>query len=89
MGLDPGGHQVLSVSPHHSMATQDSEQLGDPSGETRRKGGLVPSFRSLSYRGKEGIDTKRRQQSQGIKGKDCCGRGLACWEKVVKDGWVD
>lgn len=40
VGLGPASHQVLSVSPHHSTATQDSEQSGDTAGETRKKGGL-------------------------------------------------
>ena len=57
-GTGLGGHQVLLlVSPHYLMAPWDSERSGDTVGETQRKGDMTPALRTLSYCGRDGVDT--------------------------------
>lgn len=71
---------LLLMSPHHLMATRDSEQSGDTVGETQRGGDKAPALRNMSYCRKTGVDVhlvSRAKESSQSKMKT-----------IVGDGWV-
>ena len=71
---------LLLVSPHHLMATRDSEQSGDTVGETQRGGDKASALRNMSYCRKTAVDAhlvSRAKESSQSKMKT-----------IVGDGWV-